>query len=128
MSAQPQAAVEPAQTQAAAEPAQTQALPENDIVFVSHEETNVSGPAESPEHDSIFSDKSRKAIDDAFAGLDEEDEKRGSEAAKPAAGSATSHASDGSSVEAVFERAVRGSVDPLLHSGWTATRTICCRP
>ena len=112
-SARPESAAEPVHAQAAPEPAHQH---ENDIVFVSHEETKLSGPAESSDHDSIFSDKSRQAIDAAFAGLDEEDEEEA-----PAAEQATHAAAPsaemarGSSVEAVFERAVRGSIDPVLH-------------
>jgi uncharacterized protein len=90
------------------------AEPQNDIVSVSHEETTVSGPAEAPEHDGIFSEKSRKALDDAFASLDEVDEPPPAAEVPPKATAAASSV-DGSSVEAVFERAVRGSVEPLLH-------------
>ena len=83
--------------------------PENDIVFVSHEETTVSAPSETHD-DGIFSDKSRKAIDDAFAGLDEVQEEH-----QPATARFSSAAGDGNSVEAVFERAVRSGVEPLLN-------------
>jgi uncharacterized protein len=93
--------------------------PENDIVLVSHEETTVSGPAQAPEHDGIFSEKSRKAIDDAFAGLDEVGEPPPS--AEPPPKPAAAVSADGSSVEAVFERAVRGSVEPLIHR-WMDSR------
>jgi uncharacterized protein len=93
--------------------------PENDIVLVSHEETTVSGPAQAPEHDGIFSEKSRKAIDDAFASLDEVGEPP--PAAEPPPRPAAAVSADGSSVEAVFERAVRGSVEPLIHR-WMDSR------
>lgn len=85
--------------------------PEPDVVFVSHEETSVS----SPDHDDhgIFSEKSRKAIDDAFAGLDEVEDEPVAEV--PKSMPSMPHA-EGDSVEAVFERAVRSSVEPLLHN------------
>jgi cell pole-organizing protein PopZ len=85
------------------------AQPENDIVFVSHEETTVSAPSETHD-DGIFSDKARKAIDDAFAGLDEVQEEH-----QPATPRFSSASMDGNSVEAVFERAVRSGVEPLLN-------------
>ncbi len=98
---------------------ETAAAPENDIVLVSHEETIVSAPAQVPEHDGIFSEKSRKAIDDAFAGLDEVGEPP--PAAEPPPKPAAAVSPDGTSVEAVFERAVRGSVEPLIHQ-WMDSR------
>lgn len=100
-------APEPVQPAHAPEPA-----PEPDVVFVSHEETTVSSPAQEHDDNGIFSEKSRKAIDDAFAGLDEADDETAAEAPKSA--TAVPHI-EGDSVEAVFERAVRSSVEPLLH-------------
>ena len=99
---------EPEPVHAAPEP---EPVSEPDVVFVSHEETSVS----SPDHDDhgIFSEKSRKAIDDAFAGLDEVEDETVAEAPKPAP--SMPHV-EGDSVEAVFERAVRSSVEPLLHN------------
>jgi cell pole-organizing protein PopZ len=96
-----------------AEPTAEAPAPENDIVFVSHEESTVSSSAQDNDHDGIFSDKSRKAIDDAFAGLDAMDEEPTAAPSKPAAASV--HSAEGDSVEAVFERGVRASVEPLLH-------------
>jgi cell pole-organizing protein PopZ len=59
----------------------------------------------------IFSDHTRKAMDDAFSSLDHADEPAPAPraAAAPAAPSAA-----GSSVESVFERAVRESFEPVL--------------
>jgi cell pole-organizing protein PopZ len=60
----------------------------------------------------IFSDKTRRAIDDAFNKLDSEEE-----AAQPATPMASTFRStnvDGDSVEAVFERAVRDAVGPHI--------------
>ena len=91
------------------EPPAPAAQPENDIVFVSHEETTVSAPHETHD-DGIFSDKARKAIDDAFAGLDEVQEEH-----QPATARFSTASVDGNSVEAVFERAVRSGVEPLLN-------------
>jgi cell pole-organizing protein PopZ len=66
----------------------------------------------------IFSDKTRKAIDDAFATLDAPEEPK---AAAPAAPSFSPRpaAADGDSVEAVFERAVRAAVGPHIDQ-WMA--------
>jgi len=83
--------------------------PENDVVFQTVEETTVA--ASSPVlHDDIFSDKTRKALDDTFANIPD------SAPARPAQRGASTNLSgpDGSSVEAVFERAVTGAFDPVL--------------
>jgi cell pole-organizing protein PopZ len=58
----------------------------------------------------IFSDHTRKAMDDAFASLDQTDEPQ----AAPRKAAAPIPAIDGSSVESVFERAVRESFEPVL--------------
>ena len=94
---------------------------ESDVVFVSNEESPVSSPAraDTSDNDSIFSDKSRKAIDDAFASLDAADEPR--PAAAPARAMPSLAPVDGDSVEAVFERAVREAVTPLLNQ-WMDAR------
>jgi cell pole-organizing protein PopZ len=84
------------------EPAQVQSsVVEDDVVFEEIEEpTTMNEPA--PADDGIFSDKTRSALDDAFAGLDEE----------PAAPDYAMP--EGDSVQAVFERAVRSGFEPLL--------------
>ncbi|MBI3676218.1 MAG: DUF2497 domain-containing protein [Proteobacteria bacterium] len=91
--------------------------PADEVVFQSIEETPVSttaraeAPAHSPE--GIFSDKSRKAIDDAFAALD--DEHGQPEPAAPVRDRVAPVAPiDGATVEAVFERAVRESFEPVI--------------
>jgi len=95
----------------APQPEASAAPAENEIVFVSNEEAIVSAPVQEPEDDSIFSEKSRQAIDDAFASLDEAEEEAPSQpAATPMVPTV-----NGNSVEAVFERAVSSSVEPLLH-------------
>jgi cell pole-organizing protein PopZ len=80
---------------------------EQDVVFQPVEEPAVSDSAES--HDDIFSDKTRKAVDEVFSKIDADEE--------PAQRHRAPSLSpvEGSSVEAVFERAVRESFDPLLH-------------
>jgi cell pole-organizing protein PopZ len=81
---------------------------ENNVVSISHEELTVSSPA--TQDNGIFSDKARKAIDDAFAGLDQIAEKPRTQSSRGPAMPPV----EGNSVEAVFERAVRASVDPVL--------------
>jgi cell pole-organizing protein PopZ len=78
----------------------------DDIVFETIEEAPVSEPVRG--HSDIFSDSTRKAMDDAFAGLDEEDERR------PAYDRGPIAPVDGANVEAVFDRAIRESFDPVL--------------
>ena len=118
----PVAAFAPAPVQAAPAPQVVSPLiAESDVVFVSNEESPVSSPAraDTSDNDSIFSDKSRKAIDDAFASLDAADEPR--PAAAPARAMPSLAPVDGDSVEAVFERAVREAVTPLLNQ-WMDAR------
>jgi cell pole-organizing protein PopZ len=59
----------------------------------------------------IFSDKTRKAIDDAFSNIDEKIEPP-KPAPAPAVAASVAQNIEGVSVEAVFERAVRGAVGP----------------
>jgi len=73
--------------------------PQNDIVFE---------PVSADAGD-IFSDHTRRAMDDAFAGIPDE------EPARAAAPRPTALAPiDGSTVEGVFDRAVRESFEPVL--------------
>lgn len=81
--------------------------PKDDVVFEPIQETPVSAPAS---NDSIFSDKTRKAIDDTFSNIDVPAE---APRAKPSAAASFSPV-DGNSVEAVFERAVRDAVGPHI--------------
>ncbi len=80
--------------------------PENDVVF----EPIESAQQEPPSHDAggIFSDKTRKSIDDAFASIDEEPEE------SPRHYASSPAPIDGLSVEAVFERAVREAFEPVV--------------
>jgi len=83
--------------------------PENDVVFepIEQQAPEPAAPAHSPE--GIFSDKTRRALDDAFANIEPEAEEG---YAHPTT-SAPSVA--GLSVEAVFERAVRESFVPVVN-------------
>jgi len=74
---------------------------EDDVVFEDIEEPTMTEDASSD----IFSDKTRSALDDAFASLDEQP------VVAPLAGYVPP---DGDSVQAVFERAVRSGLEPLL--------------
>jgi len=85
-------------------PAAQPAKPDNDVVF----ETPRSEPAMTSAHSDIFSDTTRKAIDDTFASIPD------APMEAPAAPRAPMASVSGSSVEAVFERAVRESFDPVL--------------
>jgi cell pole-organizing protein PopZ len=110
-------AVAPPPPPESASPPQPTTPAENDVVFISHEEVSVSAPAQISDGNGIFSDKARKAIDDAFAGLDQLHE-----APKPqATRTASMPPVEGNSVEAVFERAVRASIDPVLQQ-WMDSR------
>ena len=77
---------------------------ENDVVF----ETPAPQPANSSAHDGIFSDTTRKAMDDTFATIPDDEPAQARRSAEPLSGI------DGASVEAVFERAVRESFEPVL--------------
>ncbi len=92
--------------------------PENDIIFETVEETVTQAPvsaapapafSSSSAHDGIFSDQTRNAMDDAFAGIPEP-----APAPAPRAAVAPLAPIDGSTVENVFERAVRESFEPVL--------------
>jgi uncharacterized protein len=79
--------------------------PAEDIVF-----ENVAAPATS-EHSDIFSDQTRKAMEDAFASIPEEEPEP---APARRAAAAPIPPVDGATVENVFERAVRESFEPVL--------------
>ncbi len=96
-------AVEPA-PEVAPEP-EPEPMPEPEPVMAAAEESD------------IFSDKTRQALDDAFASIEPEDEPEPAPArAAPVPGL------DGASVEAVFDRAVRESFDPVLRE-WLSDHT-----
>lgn len=85
--------------------------PESDLEFHAMEEPVVA--AETPAvDDGIFSQKTRKALDDTFANIPDAIPEQPVE---PRRAATRTGAIEGSSVEAVFERAVSNAVDPLLH-------------
>jgi cell pole-organizing protein PopZ len=92
---------------AAVPPAPKPAEPENDIEFQPVEEAPVSSSAA---HDDIFSDKTRKAIDETFANIEPPKAE-----AKSAPASRSFEPASGDSIESVFERAVTNAFDPVLH-------------
>ena len=78
----------------------------DDIVF------ETVAPAPAADHGDIFSDHTRKAMDDAFAAIPDEEL---APAPAPRAAAAPAFAPvDGATVENVFERAVRESFEPVL--------------
>jgi cell pole-organizing protein PopZ len=96
--------VEPPAPPAPAYEPEPQPTPVEDIVF----ETVT--PAAAP-HSDIFSDHTRKAMEDAFDSIPDEPVPAPAAPYRPAAQLTPA---DGSSVETVFERAVRESFEPVL--------------
>jgi uncharacterized protein len=78
--------------------------PAEDIVFQS-----IAPVPAAPEHTDIFSDHTRKAMEDTFNSIPDEDEAEPSPRMSTPIGPV-----DGSTVESVFERAVRESFEPVL--------------
>jgi cell pole-organizing protein PopZ len=95
--------------------AEEPAKADTDVVFQSIEEAPVSEPAVPlSQHEGIFSDKTRKALEDSFSNIHKPEEA----VAPPAPGVAApaqSPATDGATVQAVFEKAVRDGFDPVFH-------------
>lgn len=105
----------PEPVQMAAAPQADPPKPENDVVFQTiEEEAPVSSEAQAvAPHDGIFSDKTRRALEDSFASI-----QAPPKAADPAPAAPVEYAAsaaDGASVQAVFERAVRDGFEPVLH-------------
>jgi hypothetical protein len=94
----------PASVAAAPEPAKPVA---EEVVYQSIEEPVM---ATTPSSD-IFSDKTRKAIDDTFSNIEVP---AAAPAQAPAVSASVARPVDGNSVEAVFERAVRDAVGPHI--------------
>jgi hypothetical protein len=90
--------------------------PENDVVFETIEELK---PVPAVSNDDIFSDKTRKAMDETFSKLPAAVEPPPAPAVVPAR---TLSLPEGSSVEAVFARAVAGAFDPVLHNWMDANK------
>jgi cell pole-organizing protein PopZ len=110
----------PAQPQAAPAPAHDDILElTQEVEIVSPDPSPVLTPAEdivfenvapSSEHSDIFSDQTRKAMEDAFNSIPEDEP----EPAAPVRRTAPIAPVDGASVESVFERAVRESFEPVV--------------
>ena len=95
------------------------AKPENAAPIHTMEEPVVA--AEPPTvDDGIFSDKTRKALDDTFSNIPSAIPEAPPEPRRTAT---RTGAVEGSSVEAVFERAVTNAVDPLLHDWMDRNKT-----
>ena len=98
---------EPAPAMAAPEP-----MPEPNVVFQSTEETAVSeAPAMTSAHEGIFSDKTRRALEDSFSSIQAPPK---AETAPVAAPAEYTPLVDGASVQTVFEKAVRDGFGPVL--------------
>jgi hypothetical protein len=80
--------------------------PENDVVFETIEEPVPMPSADA--HSDIFSDRTRKAVEDTFANIEPEEDEAPRHDLSPMPGI------DGKTVEAVFEKAVRESFAPVL--------------
>jgi hypothetical protein len=110
----PPPAPEPVQAVAEPVPEPEPAKPENDVVFQSIEEVAVSeAPAMTSAHEGIFSEKTRKALEDSFASI--QGPKPEAVAAVPTPVEPAAAMPDGASVQAVFEKAVREGFEPVLH-------------
>ena len=112
----PEPTPEPAPVVAAAAPeAEPVKQPENDVVFQTiEEEVPVSSEAQAvAPHEGIFSDKTRKAMDDSFASIQAPPKPEAVAAPEEAPVETPEPAADGASVQAVFEKAVRDSFEPV---------------
>jgi len=103
----PATAPEPAPAMTAPEP-----MPETNVVFQPTEEITVSeAPAMTSAHEGIFSDRTRRALEDSFASIQTPPK---AEAAPAAAPAEYAPLADGASVQVVFEKAVRDGFGPVL--------------
>jgi cell pole-organizing protein PopZ len=91
--------------------------PEPDVVFQAAEPP-VPEAAPAPVHDDIFSDSTRKALDETFAKIPD----AVAPAPEPVAPRPVHAAAEGDSVQAVFERAITNSFDPVLHKWMDANK------
>ena len=87
--------------------------PEQDVVFEPIDQQPPTAPEPAPSHspEGIFSDKTRRALDDAFASIEPEADEETHHSYSPSAAPSV----EGLSVEAVFERAVRESFQPVVN-------------
>lgn len=93
--------------------------PENDVPTHTMEEPVVAADAPAAD-DGIFSEKTRKALDDTFSNIPNAIPEA---PAEPRRAATRAGAIEGSTVEAVFERAVTNAVDPLLHDWMDKNKT-----
>ena len=102
---------------AAAPPKADPPQPVDDVVFQTiEEEVPVSSEAQAvAPHEGIFSDKTSKALEDSFASIPDQRPAPVAAAEPEPAAAAPAPAADGSSVQDVFEKAVRDSFEPVLH-------------
>jgi cell pole-organizing protein PopZ len=99
----------------AASPEPEPSTPENDVVFQSIEEVAVSEPQTATplsQHEGIFTEKTRKALEDSFSSIHKPAEQTPAPAPLAAA---PAPAADGATVQAAFEKAVREGFDPVFH-------------
>lgn len=89
-------------------PAAVAAPPADDVEFQAIEEAPSPSLLPAAPGDGLFSEKTRAALDDAFNSVSADEEDR------PRASQAPIAPVDGHTVEAVFDRAVRGAFDPVL--------------
>ncbi len=104
----------PEPVQAAPEPV-AETNPDHDVVFQTIEEVAVSSEAQAvtPAHEGIFSDKTRKALEDSFASIHAPDAEPPVQ--EPVHVDHPAATPEGASVQAVFEKAVRDGFGPVLH-------------
>jgi cell pole-organizing protein PopZ len=93
--------------------------PENDVPTHTMEEPVVAADTPAAD-DGIFSEKTRKALDDTFSNIPNAIPEA---PAEPRRAATRAGAIEGSTVEAVFERAVTNAVDPLLHDWMDKNKT-----
>ncbi len=105
----------PAPVVVAAAPPPAPIKPVDDVVFQSIEEAHVSSPATAQTSDGLFSDKTRKAFDDAISGYQPP-------TSQPRDTTAAVAPVDGRTVEAVFDQAIRDKFEPVLRQ-WLDANT-----
>ena len=93
--------------------------PASEMAFQPKEEPTVVAAVPAADDD-IFSEKTRKALDDTFSHIPDKIPEAPVEPRRPAARTA---GAEGNTVEAVFERAVTSAVDPLLHEWMDKNKT-----
>jgi uncharacterized protein len=110
----------PEPVRAAAPPPPPRPEPEPDVVFQDEAPSPAPAPASVVGQDDIFSDKTRKAMDETFAKIPAAVEPPPAPA--PVSATVRTAAPVGASVEAVFERAVAETFDPVLHKWMDANK------